>query len=844
MRLVVAHENLDFDALGSLLLAKRLFPGAVGVLVGGLEGRLKEVVALHEDHLGLLPASAVDLLQVREVIVVDTARADRIGPIGELVGKVPFQVYDHHPRTPQDLPAAGGVVEAVGSTVSLLMPMLVAQGLELSPLEATLAYAGIWEDTGGFSYPGTTAQDLQAAAQLLRQGAEPERVREWVRERYGPEARELLSQLLRQSRVEERHGFRLLIAAAKEEGYVPALAPLAHTLLDLYDSAGVLMELELGKETLFIARSRERLDVGGWLAEVGGGGHARAAFAKVEGPLEPTEQLLLSRLEAHLAAGPTLRERMSRPVAVLPEGLTVAQALEELRLRGFGGMPVVAAAALAHTRLEEGPAVRVYGIARRRDLERALRHGLGEAPVRGVLSRAVILPPQTPLHEAEQALKSGAGRVLVGEPLGDDLYRLEGIFTRTDLYRAPPPGPRGNLAQQVWERLPRGVQEVLERIQQAYPEGGIYVVGGTVRDALLGMGGPDLDLVLEPLTVFASQSNHRRNRLDELARQLVGWFGGSFGLHVAFGTARVKLGFGLEVDLAEAREEYYPHPGALPQVRPSSIARDLERRDFTVNALALRLSPRLEIVDLFDGLADLEARLLRPLHPLSFVEDPSRILRGVRLAARLGFRFAPEALAQIPSALQPEVLAQASKSRLRDELLLTLGEASATRALGLLAELGVAEPMFGMGASPQVREAFAALEPILQTTSDPEAAVAARLYLLLYFHPDPEGFLTRYNLPRRYAEGLRHLRFPPEDPDDIRKFVGLPEAFRALHPERALWLLTPRRMLMGRDLLEMGLPSGPKIGEVLRKVAEARLRGEVLSYEDELEFARKLVSDA
>lgn len=149
-----------------------------------------------------------------------------------------------------------------------------------------------------------------------------------------------------------------------------------------------------------------------------------------------------------------------------------------------------------------------------------------------------------------------------------------------------------------------------------------------------------------------------------------------------------------------------------------------------------------------------------------------------------------------------------------------------------------------MGASPQVREAFAALEPILQTTSDPEAAVAARLYLLLHFHPDPEGFLTRYNLPRRYAEGLRHLRFPPEDPDDIRKFVGLPEAFRALHPERALWLLTPRRMLMGRDLLEMGLPSGPKIGEVLRKVAEARLRGEVLSYEDELEFARKLVSDA
>lgn len=829
MRLVVAHENLDFDALGSLLLAKRLFPGSVGVLVGGLEGRLKEVVALHEDHLGLLPVSSLDLSQVCEVIVVDTARADRIGPVGELVGKVPFQVYDHHPRTPQDLPAAGGVVEAVGSTVSLLMPMLVSQGLELPPIEATLAYAGIWEDTGGFSYPGTTAQDLGAAAQLLQRGAEPERVREWVRERYGPEARELLSQLLLGSRVEERHGFRLLVAAAKEGGYVPALAPLAHTLLDLYDSSGVLMELELGSETLLIARSRDRLDVGGWLAEVGGGGHARAAFAKVEGPLEPTERLLLSRLEAHLDTGLRLFERMSRPVAVLPEGLTVAQALEELKLRGFGGMPVVSAGDVPGV-------VHIHGIARRRDLEKALHHGLAGVSASGVLSRAVILPPQTPLHEAEQALKSGAGRVLVGEPVGDDLYRLEGIFTRTDLYRSSRPTPRANLAQQVWEHLPRGVQEVLERIREAYPEGGIYVVGGTVRDALLGASGPDLDLVLEP--------RGKRNLLDELARHLVGWFGGSFGLHVAFGTARVKLGFGLEVDLAEAREEHYPHPGALPQVRPSSIARDLERRDFTVNALALRLAPSPEIVDPFDGLSDLEARLLRPLHPLSFVEDPSRILRGVRLAARLGFRFSPEALAQIPAAVQPGVLEQTSKSRLRDELLLTLGEASATRALSLLADLGVAEPMFGMGSSSEVRQAFAALEPILQATPDPEAAVAARLYLLLYFHPDPEGFLARYNLPRRYAEGLRHLRLPPNDPDDLRKFVGLPEAFRALHPERALWLLTPRRMLMGRDLLEMGLPSGPKIGEVLRKVAEARSRGEVLSYEDELEFARKLVGDA
>ncbi len=137
-----------------------------------------------------------------------------------------------------------------------------------------------------------------------------------------------------------------------------------------------------------------------------------------------------------------------------------------------------------------------------------------------------------------------------------------------------------------------------------------------MRDALLSRSGPDLDLVLEPGV-----------RVGEVARFLSERFGGSYALHYAFGTGRVRLPFGLSVDLAESREEVYPYPGALPQVRPAPIAKDLERRDYTVNAMALSLAA-LELLDPYGGLRDLEARLLRPLHPLSFVEDPSRIVRG------------------------------------------------------------------------------------------------------------------------------------------------------------------------------------------------------------------------
>jgi hypothetical protein len=157
--------------------------------------------------------------------------------------------------------------------VSLLVPLLQERGLGLTPLEATLAYAGIWEDTGGFSFPSTTPLDLEAAHFLALMGAEIPRVRTWVRAPLGPEARAILQELLKSARVVEVEGFRLLLARAKEEGYVPALAPLAHTLLDLHEADGVLLVLRLGKEALLIARSRARLDVARWLAQVGGGGH-------------------------------------------------------------------------------------------------------------------------------------------------------------------------------------------------------------------------------------------------------------------------------------------------------------------------------------------------------------------------------------------------------------------------------------------------------------------------------------------------------------------------------------------------------------------------------------------
>jgi tRNA nucleotidyltransferase (CCA-adding enzyme) len=189
---------------------------------------------------------------------------------------------------------------------------------------------------------------------------------------------------------------------------------------------------------------------------------------------------------------------------------------------------------------------------------------------------------------------------------------------------------------------------------------GIYLVGGVVRDILLGRANSDLDLVVEGDAMG-------------LAESLAGELGGRLVVHRRFGTAKIRTG-DLTVDLAMARAETYARPGALPTVRPGSIQDDLARRDFTVNAIALRLDPGSfgKLVDPFDGQKDMESKLIRILHDRSFIDDATRMLRAVRYEQRFGFRLEPST----ESLLRQNVamLRTISGDRTRHELELILKE--------------------------------------------------------------------------------------------------------------------------------------------------------------------------
>lgn len=823
MRLIVTHEQPDFDALASLALARLLFPNAVATIQGSLSPGLTAFLRLYRDQLELVDPQAIDLDAVSELVVVDTADATRIRPFDALVGRVPITLYDHHPPPAHPIPAARGLREPMGATATLLTRELMATGIGIPAPIASLALLGIHEDTGNLSYDLTRPDDYRAAAHLLACGASLQLVRRFTVDAVTPEHQAFRQAMFEAARPLAVAGRRVSVAAFDYPRYVPGVSGLANDLLELHRADAAVVAVRMEGKTLVFARASERFDVAAALHEaLGGAGHPGAAFAKAE--LDPTTAVerVLQALALHATPVLTAADLMSAPVKTVRDSASVAEAQQQLLLYGHNGMPV----------LNDRGAL--AGVLSRRDLERALRHGLGRSRVSGFMSRGVVTASRgTVLGELEElVLRHNIGRI----PILDD-GALVGIVTRTDLIAARHRRQRpDDPAAAVLERLPPSAQRALQTARAVAGDASLYLVGGTVRDALLGVGFKDLDLTVEGGTA------------ERLGTRLHGRLGGTLACHMPFGTCTLTLDDGLIVDLATTREEIYEYPGALPSVTPSTVRKDLTRRDFTVNALALRFHPEPpELIDPYGGVDDLSAKQLRVLHPLSFIEDPTRVLRGARLAGRLGFHFEPTTAERAAAALDPDILLNVSRGRLRGELELTLAEPRVTPALRCLDDIGGLEQLFGLRAD----------WPLLTALDEQrhERDVPDETYLLALLLASDDDAVARhlesFHWPRRYGQARDRLRalLAAEHARD-EDLEGLDEAtrvlLRCLDPELSSRLARleegpPRRRLRGRDVLDLGLAPGPAVGRILEEVARARAELKVQTFEDEVEMARQLV---
>ncbi|MEP6517191.1 CBS domain-containing protein [Microcoleus vaginatus] len=714
MDLVLCHTTADFDALGAAVGLCVLRPGSRIVLTGGCHPTVRDFLALHRDEYPLIERRSVNPQQIRSITIVDASGRDRLGKAAEWLDLPQVReiaIFDHHLEAHSDIPATVTQIEAVGASTTLIVEKLKNQAensdipFRLLPSEATVMALGIHVDTGSLTFEGATARDAIALAWLMEQGASLGVIAEYVEPGLSPQLQDLLREALNNLRSETLHGYSVAWVLLSTEAYVPGLSSLASRLLDLTETDALLLgnvyklgenennrnidsESPLSNRLTIIGRSRiEGTNLSELFKPFGGGGHARAASLATRDvdPLLTLNQLA-DELKTQIPHPPTARELMSSPVRSIRPETSVGEAHRILLRYGHSGLSVVDAGD------------RLAGIISRRDIDIALHHGFSHAPVKGYMSPQLkTIAPDTLLPEIESLMVTyDIGRLPVLEN-----GQLVGIVTRTDVLRElhqQKARDRGSNAELSYCAVPESVEQLLRsRISPelwqllsiaaniAQNRGWqLYIVGGAVRDLLLATDDTvaltDIDLVVD-----GKCGSDDSGAGVELAASLQKLYPDSrLDVHGQFQTAALlwhkDSAFGsLWVDIATARTEFYPYPAANPEVEASSIRQDLYRRDFTINALAVRLgAPRSgELLDFFCGLLDLESKQIRVLHANSFIEDPTRIYRAVRFAVRLGFEIEPQTEGYIRNALASGIYyriqgengrAPALETRLKSEL--------------------------------------------------------------------------------------------------------------------------------------------------------------------------------
>ncbi|MEH2193327.1 MAG: CBS domain-containing protein [Nostoc sp.] len=662
MDLILCHTTADFDALGAAVGLTRLIPGSKIVLTGGSHPPVRDFLALHRDEYPLIERRSVNPEKIRSLTVVDTQQRDRLGKaaewldlphLGEII------VYDHHLGQESDIPATRSHISSVGATTTLIVEQLQQQQISLSSAEATVMALGIHVDTGSLTFAQSTPRDALALAWLMQQGASLSVISTYRDPGLSLQLQQLLTEALENLEYLCLRGYTIAWVTLKTDAFVPGLSSLASQLVELTEIDALLLANEyLGKgdsSLSVIGRSqipKTNLNLLFQLLE--GGGHSQAASLNLRGvDSQAILKQLLDGLKAQIPHPLTARDLMSSPVrTILPE-TTIAEAQRILLRYGHSGLSVVDT---------QGQLV---GIISRRDIDIALHHGFSHAPVKGYMTRNLkTITPDTTLPQIESLMVTyDIGRLPVLEN-----GQLVGIVTRTDVlrelhqerdedggeqkfkiqnskFKIPLSTELQNsLAPHLWQLLTIASQEAEKRGWH------LYLVGGAVRDLLLAETAGSLMIKDIDLVVDGFHKSADVGAGVELAKALQQLYPAArLEIHGAFQTAALLWHKDPEldslwVDIATARTEFYPYPAANPEVEASSIRQDLYRRDFTINAIALRLtSPRSgELLDFFGGLLDLQAKQIRVLHPNSFIEDPTRIYRGVRFAVRFGFEIEPQ----------------------------------------------------------------------------------------------------------------------------------------------------------------------------------------------------------
>jgi tRNA nucleotidyltransferase (CCA-adding enzyme) len=869
MRIIVTHEQADFDALASLLGAYLLDDSAIPVLPRRMNRNVRAYVTLYGAELPFVDPHDLPNESVESVCLVDTQSMVSVRGVG---ADTRVHVVDHHPIR-AEIPAAWTISsEDVGATTTIFVEDLQERDDELSMIHATTLLLGIYEDTGSLMYTRTTARDLHAASYLLEQQANLRIAGDFLNHPLSIEQQKLYDTLREHLESYHIHGHTVVVGSGSAYGMDEELSTVAHKLRDLLDPDALFILINTRAGVQMIGRSTsDNIDVAEIITRFGGGGHSRAAASLIKGrELDDVHEELISLLPEFIRPAITVAEIMSYNPHIITPDTAVQDAADRMQRYGYEGYPVV----------RDG---KVIGLLTRRAVDRAIAHKLNLTASSLMNAGEVIVHPDDSIDHLQHTMTdTGWGQI----PVMDENDReIIGIVTRTDLLKiltAQMVRPEHlNYAVKLEGAMPKARLALLKIVAQIASEqkSALYIVGGFVRDLYLDRPSQDFDLVVEGDAI-------------SLARQLQERYGGRLTTHARFGTAkwlvtdiRTELAEALHqpenagelpeyLDLISARTEFYAHPTALPTVERGSIKLDLHRRDFTINTLALRLdgSHYGDLHDYWGGLNDLREGLVRVLHPLSFVDDPTRMLRAVRFEQSLDFRIEKRTQELLVEARS--MVGQVSGDRIRHELDHILDTDQRVSILERLAELGLLNEIHpALGWDGEARKNLEMLgnidvKPLRGIKLDLKRGINLRklAYVMWFLHQPVE----------KIQPILRKLRYPTPQVKVVlaacRLWKDLPWIANAKLsmiasrleevPPLAIYanflaarddtlcnkiqdylnrLNTIYPKITGDDLRARGLPPGPTYKRILGAIRDAWLDGKIENNDQEQIYLNELI---
>jgi len=863
VEIITSHINADFDSLASMVAAKKLYPEADIVFAGSQEKKLRDFIEAFKP-VEIKRIRDIDLANIKRLIIVDTKNPDRIGQFAEIISKpgIDIHIYDHHPLTKEDIHGSIEVIEEVGATATIFSEILKTRKLQPSPMEATILCLGIYEETGSLLFPSTTERDLLAVAYLIKRGANLNIVSSFLRLELSREELDLLNELVQSSREMIISGVRIKIAKASRESYLGDAAHLAHRIMDMEDIDALFVLLSMEGKILMVARSRvPELNVADVMKEFGGGGHPTAAAATIkEASLEMLDERLARIISENVKPDKVAADIMTSPVVSTDWDSTIKEIETIMTKYGVNVLPII----------KNG---KYFGLISREIIEKALFHGLGKSKaIDFCTTDAATVSPDTAIREIEIMMIEQNQRFM---PVIEK-EKITGAITRTDLLRTlyeeflrhsrlekseakEKPSIGRNIALLLREKFPPLIYDLLKLAGEVADQSGInaYLVGGSVRDLLRGEQNLDIDIVVEGDGI--SFAKVLGERLHAKVRT-----------HDRFGTAKI-IADKLKLDVASARTEYYESPAALPTVETSSIKKDLYRRDFTINTLAVKLNLKDFglLMDFFGGQRDLREKTLRVIHNLSFIEDPTRAFRAVRFSERFGFKLSKHTENLIKSTIKMNLFNRLSGTRLYEELLLAFNETEPVKTLRRLSEFGLLKVIH-----PNL--AFSSeLESTLQSMFETrawfnllfleESPDRGALYLMALLSGLKEAEIKDAIERLSAAPKVRELIIKgiPQSKDVLRRLplnnpVDLYHLLSGISLEVLLFSMAVSRdkqkqksisqylielrkikpVLKGDDLKKMGVQPGPVYSILLEELLDEKLRGRVKGREDEERFIR------